>query len=67
MDPQTTGNKGNGWALLPFAIFFILYAITFATTRDLRNMPVSVAFTIATAVAILSVRRTPFPERLRIF
>lgn len=67
MDPQTTGNKGNGWGLLPFAIFFILYAITFATTRDLRNMPVSVAFTIATAVAILSVRRTPFPERLRIF
>lgn len=67
MDPQTTGNKGNGWALLPFAIFFILYAITYAATRDLRNMPVSVAFTVATAVAILSVRRTPFPERIRIF
>lgn len=67
MDSQTNRNRGNGWALLPFALFFILYAITYAITRDLRNMPVSVAFTIATAVAILSVRRTPFPERLRIF
>lgn len=67
MDSQTNRNRGNGWALLPFVLFFILYAITYAITRDLRNMPVSVAFTIATAVAILSVRRTPFPERLRIF
>ncbi|SCD19283.1 Na+/H+ antiporter family [Proteiniphilum saccharofermentans] len=67
MDSQTNRNRGNGWALLPFVLFLILYAITYAITRDLRNMPVSVAFTIATAVAILSVRRTPFPERLRIF
>lgn len=67
MDSQINRNRGNGWALLPFALFFILYAITYAITRDLRNMPVSVAFTIATAVAILSVRKTPFPERLRIF
>lgn len=67
MDTLPTGNKGNGWALLPFAIFFILYAITFATTGDLRNMPVSVAFTVATAVAVFTVRGTPFPERIRIF
>lgn len=60
-------NKGNGWALLPFVIFFLLYAATYLMTNDLRNMPVSVAFMIATAIAILSTRGISFPERIRIF
>jgi Na+/H+ antiporter NhaC len=43
----------NGWALLPLAVFFALYLITFAFTGDLSRMPVSVAFLLTAASALL--------------
>lgn len=43
----------KGWALMPLAVFFILYVITFIATGDLYQMPVSVAFMTASIVAIL--------------
>lgn len=43
----------KGWALMPLAVFFILYVLTFIFTGDLYKMPVSVAFMAASIVAIL--------------
>lgn len=43
----------KGWALMPLAVFFILYVLTFIFTGDLYQMPVSVAFMAASIVAIL--------------
>lgn len=43
----------KGWALMPLAVFFLLYALTFIFTGDLYKMPVSVAFLAASIAAIL--------------
>jgi len=45
--------ESKGWALMPLAVFFLLYLLTFIFTGDLYQMPVSVAFLTASAVAIL--------------
>lgn len=57
----------NGWALLPFAIFFILYLSTFIFTGDLYNMPISVAFMLTGIVAILTLRKTNINDRISLF
>jgi Na+/H+ antiporter NhaC len=43
----------KGWALMPLAVFFLLYVLTFIFTGDLYQMPVSVAFMAASMVAVL--------------
>lgn len=43
----------KGWALLPLAVFFLLYLLTFIFTGDLYQMPISVAFLTASIAAIL--------------
>ena len=43
----------KGWALMPLAVFFLLYVLTFIFTGDLYQMPVSVAFMVASMVAVL--------------
>ena len=43
----------KGWALMPLAVFILLYVLTFIFTGDLYQMPVSVAFMTASMVAVL--------------
>ncbi|MBK5722208.1 Na+/H+ antiporter NhaC family protein [Dysgonomonas sp. Marseille-P4677] len=53
---MSSNNKwyhSKGWALMPLAVFFLLYVLTFIFTGDLYQMPVSVAFMTASLVAIL--------------
>jgi len=45
--------NSKAWALMPLAVFFILYVLTFIFTGDLYKMPVSVAFLTASVVAVL--------------
>lgn len=45
--------RSKGWSLMPLAVFFLLYALTFIFTGDLYQMPVSVAFLTASLVAVL--------------
>jgi len=45
--------NSKGWALMPLGVFFLLYLLTFIFTGDLYQMPVSVAFLTASAVALL--------------
>lgn len=53
MDQDRKWYESNGWALMPLAVFFVLYLLTFIFTGDLYQMPVSVAFMTASVVAIL--------------
>jgi Na+/H+ antiporter NhaC len=64
---QDVGRRPSGIALLPLGIFFLLYIITFAFTGDLSKMPVSVAFLVASTVAILSSRGRSIMRRIEIF
>lgn len=57
----------NGWALLPFGIFFILYISTFIATGNLSNMPISVAFMVTAIIALLSISKTKLNDRIALF
>lgn len=62
-----TKRQPNGWALLPFGVFFLLYLSAFFITGDPVNMPISVAFMLTAAVAILGVRKTKLNDRIALF
>lgn len=62
-----TKRPPNGWALLPFGVFFLLYISTFVITGDLANMPITVAFMITAMVAIAGVRKTKLNDRISLF
>lgn len=53
-------------ALLPLAVFFALYLITFAFTGDLSRMPVVVAF-LLTAITALCIPGGNLSHRLSVF
>lgn len=53
MNPDNKWYHSKGWALMPLAVFFLLYVLTFIFTGDLYQMPVSVAFMTASMVAVL--------------
>ena len=57
----------NGWALLPFGIFFVLYLSAFFITGDSVNMPISVAFMVTGILAILGVRKVRLNDRIALF
>lgn len=60
-------SKPNGWALIPLAIFFLLYAVTLIFTGDLKNMPISVAFLTASVVAIIMTKGHKMTQRINLF
>lgn len=53
MNPDKKWYHSKGWALMPLAVFFLLYVLTFIFTGDLYQMPVSVAFMTASMAAVL--------------
>ena len=67
IDNNDNGPRPSGKALLPLGVFFLLYMLTFIFTGDLRNMPVSVAFIAASAVAIISSKGRNMMQRIEIF
>jgi Na+/H+ antiporter NhaC len=54
-------------ALIPLGVFFLLYIITFIFTGNLQKMPVSVAFLVASAVAIMFSKKGKVSEHIEIF
>ncbi len=62
-----TNPRPSGKALLPLGVFFLLYMLTFVFTRDLSNMPVSVAFLTASVVAIALSKGKNVMQRVEIF
>jgi Na+/H+ antiporter NhaC len=53
MDKYRKWYHSKGWALMPLAVFFLLYVLTFIFTGDIYRMPVSVAFMAASIAAVL--------------
>ena len=62
-----TTPRPSGKALFPLGIFFLLYLLAFAFTGDLSKMPVSVAFLVASAIAVISSKGRSVMQRMEIF
>ena len=59
--------KGNSWALLPLAIFLVLFVGSGVITGDFYAMPVLVAFLVASVAAFLFNRKEPFNHKIAVF
>lgn len=59
--------KANPLALIPLAVFLVLYVVTSIIVGDFYKMPVSVAFLISSIVAVLMNRNKPIQEKVEIF
>ncbi|MYL71458.1 Na+/H+ antiporter NhaC family protein [Halobacillus litoralis] len=58
-------NKGNGWALIPFGVFILLFIGSGILTGDFYKMPVLVAVFAAILVALFMNRKTAFQTKLQ--
>lgn len=52
LDPQSFHHTPNAWALLPLGVFLISYLIVSVIAGDFYKMPITVAFVLASIVAI---------------
>ena len=59
--------KGNPWALLPFAVFLILFMGSGLVLNDFYAFPVIVAISIASAVALFMNRKQTMMKKIEIF
>ncbi|MBN8208148.1 Na+/H+ antiporter NhaC family protein [Bacillus sp. NTK071] len=59
--------KGNGMALLPLAVFIILFIGTAIVTNDFYSMPVILASLISAGVALSMNRKESFMKKVEIF
>jgi Na+/H+ antiporter NhaC len=59
--------KGNPWALLPLAVFLVLYLVTSIIIGDFYKMPVTVAFLAASIVAIGMNRKESIHDKVEVF
>ncbi|MFV0419663.1 MAG: Na+/H+ antiporter NhaC family protein [Dysgonomonas sp.] len=67
MNQDTKWYNSKGWALMPLAVFFVLYLLTFIFTGDLYQMPVSVAFMAASVTAIFYSKGGSLSDRVTQF
>ena len=63
---QLSNKKGNWWALLPIAIFLVVYIGISLIFNDFYAMSVVVAFMIAILVACLQNRKLKFDDKLSV-
>ncbi|QXM06436.1 Na+/H+ antiporter NhaC family protein [Crassaminicella indica] len=59
--------KGNPWALLPLVVFLGMYLVTSIIIGDFYKMPVSVAFLVASIVAIAMNRKESINKKVEVF
>lgn len=64
---MSTNKKGNPWALIPFAVFLVLFIGSGIVTGDFYKFPVIVAIVIAAAVALTMNRKETFNQKVEIF
>ena len=63
---ELTSKKGNWWALLPTAVFLVVYIGVSVIFNDFYLMSVVVAFLIALLVACLQNRALKFDDKLEV-
>jgi Na+/H+ antiporter NhaC len=64
---MSTSKKGNPWALIPFAVFLVLFIGSGIVTGDFYKFPVIVAIVIAAAAALVMNRKETFINKVEIF
>ncbi|NWQ41662.1 Na+/H+ antiporter NhaC family protein [Bacillus sp. EB106-08-02-XG196] len=64
---MSTNKKGNPWALIPFAVFLVLFIGSGIVTGDFYKFPVIVAIVIAATVALIMNRKETFNQKVEIF
>jgi Na+/H+ antiporter NhaC len=64
---MTTSKNGNPWALIPFAVFLVLFIGSGIVVGDFYKFPVLVAIVIAAAVALTMNRKESFNNKVEIF
>ncbi|MBR5609705.1 MAG: Na+/H+ antiporter NhaC family protein [Elusimicrobiaceae bacterium] len=71
MDPLTTlpitPTKPNPWALLPLWVFLISYVVVSILAGDFYKMPITVAFVIASTVAVTTSKGKNLTEKIESF
>ena len=63
-DPRNVSHKSGLWALSPLVVFLCLYLVTSLVAGDFYKVPITVAFVVASAYAILITRKMKLSERL---
>lgn len=64
--PKDVAQKGNAWALLPIAVFLVIYIGVSIIFKDFYLMSVAVAFLCAILVACLQNRALSFDKKLAV-
>jgi Na+/H+ antiporter NhaC len=64
---MSTSKNGNPWALIPFAVFLVLFIGSGIVAGDFYKFPVLVAIVIAAAVALTMNRKESFNNKVEIF
>lgn len=64
---NNTTKRGNGWALLPLAVFLIMYLVPSIITKNFYKMPVNVSFLVASIVAIAINKKEKINKKIEIF
>lgn len=57
-------NKPNGWALMPLVVFLCLYLVTSLIVNDFYKVPITVAFLVASAYAIITTKGLSLNDRI---
>lgn len=59
--------KSNGWALIPFAVFAVFYVGLSVSVGDFYKVPMTIAFLIASAVALVFGRKRSLASRIETY
>lgn len=63
-DSHNVSHRSGLWALSPLVVFLCLYLVTSLVAGDFYKVPITVAFVVASAYAVLITRKMKFSERL---
>lgn len=63
-DSRNVSHKSGLWALSPLVVFLCLYLVTSLVVGDFYKVPITVAFVVASAYAMLITRKMKLSERL---
>ena len=63
-DSRNVSHRSGLWALSPLVVFLCLYLVTSLVAGDFYKVPITVAFVVASAYAVLITRKMKLSERL---
>lgn len=66
-EPISLSPKPNAWALLPMGVFLVAYVLISLLAGDFYKMPITVAFVLASIVAVLMSRGGNLSQRIELF